>query len=338
MDALYLPGDDKAGCPFHPVVFDSITADVIKQAALHTKGAPGPSGVDSWSWRRFCSAFGKSSSDICHALASFCKKLCSSYIDPKLLAAYTACGLIPLDKNPGVRPIGVAEVCRRIFEKVIMVVCKDDLIAAVSPSHLCVGLDSGCEAAFHAMCMLYDDPDTQAILFVDATNAFNNLNRAATLRNVQKICPIMAPILINTYRSPSALFVNNKSLLSQEGTTQGDPLAMGMYAIGTLPLIDCLKEVNTTQVWYADDSATGGAFEDVRRWWDCLNKWGPMYGYYPNSSKTCLLVKPQLVSEAEYVFQGTGIKITCEGCEYLGGAVGCSAFMKEVGNKRSRHG
>ena len=43
---------------FHPVIFESITADSIRTAALHTQGAAGPSGLDAINWRRLCTAFG----------------------------------------------------------------------------------------------------------------------------------------------------------------------------------------------------------------------------------------------------------------------------------------
>jgi hypothetical protein len=84
---------------------------------------------------------------------------------------------------------------------------------------------------------IFAEDDTEAMILVDATNAFNRLNRQVTLVNCEAICPALSPILINTYRSDSWLFVDGQCMFSKEGTTQGDPLAMAMYAIGTQPLI-----------------------------------------------------------------------------------------------------
>ena len=54
--------------------------------------------------------------------------------------------------------------------------------------------------------------------------------------------------------------MDGQVLWSEEGTTQGDPLAMPMYALATIPLIDQLSSIqDVTQVWYADDASVAGS-------------------------------------------------------------------------------
>ncbi|CAB4027672.1 Hypothetical predicted protein, partial [Paramuricea clavata] len=67
------------------------------------------------------------------------------------LKAYKACRLIPLDKNPGVRPFGVGEVLRRIVGKVILSVIKPEVMSSARKLQLCAGPAVGCEAAVHAI-------------------------------------------------------------------------------------------------------------------------------------------------------------------------------------------
>ena len=92
-----------------------------------------------------------------------------------------------------------------------------DVQEAAGPLQLCEGQQAGCEAAVHALRTLFDNASNEGLLLVDASNAFNSLNRALALVNIRKICPIGAEI-----------FVMGEVIHSMEGTTQGDPLAMAM--------------------------------------------------------------------------------------------------------------
>ena len=51
------------------------------------------------------------------------------------------------------------------------------------------------------------DIDTDAVLFIDAENEFNSINRKAMLDNLKFICPIIATYIINCYATPSRLFI-----------------------------------------------------------------------------------------------------------------------------------
>ena len=251
----------------HPVIFDEITGILVQLVALRTEGAAGPSGIDAQGWRRICSSFQLASSELCDALACLCKQICSTYVDPRGLTAFVACRLIALNKCPGVRPIGIGEVVRRILGKVILATIGDDIQDAAGALQVCAGQQAGCKAALHAMREISEDPNTNAILLVDASNAFNILNRKVALLNIQKKCPPLAKVLINTYRHSPQLFIDGEVLLSQEGTNQGDPLAMAMYATATLPLIHRLDH-QTKQVWYADDAVAGGKLHHLHNWWN----------------------------------------------------------------------
>ncbi len=115
-------------------------------------------------------------------------------------------------------------------------------------------------------------------------------------------------------------------MLSKEGTTQGDPLAMAMYAIGTQPLIRRL-DGHDKQVWYADDSSAGSCIERLKAWWDKLEEIGPRYGYFPKGSKTRVLVKQEVAKTAKEAFRDTDIQTSTEGGRYLGGAIGSVPFL-----------
>ena len=165
-----------------------------------------------------------------------------------------------------------------------------------------------------------------AVLLVDASNAFNSLNRLVALHNIHRICPPLSTILINTYRAPTELFVHGDTILSQEGTTQGDPLAMPMYALATIPLIKKLAG-NHRQIWYADDAAAVGKIVDLREWWDRLSTLGPSFGYFPNASKTWLVTKEGLQDTADSIFSNTGVNVTVNGRPYLGAALGSQEYV-----------
>ena len=310
----------------HPVIFTALNRDVIRQAALRTHGAAGPSGMDAANWRKICTSFRSASDALCDALVTCARRIATKYVDPISLEAYVACRLVPLDKQPGVRPIGIGEVVRRILGKAILQIVGSAVESAVGCLQLCGGQECGVEAAIHAVKTTFDDDHTEGVLFADATNAFNRLNRAVCLRNVQRLCPELAPAVINTYRSPAHLYVGGEVILSSEGTTQGDPLAMPMYALGTVPLIREAAAAGAMQSWYADDATSAGALRRMRTWWSILVDRGTRYGYDINPSKSVLLVKPQHLALATELFATTGVNIRTDGYRHLGAALGSALF------------
>ena len=99
----------------------------------------------------------------------------------------------------------------------------------------------------------------------------------------QLSCPELSTLY--TYRA------DGEKMLSQE-TTQGDPLAMPMYALATIPLIDQLPR-DVTQIWYVR------SLTDLRAWWEELSTHG-----MANAAKTWLVTKENVRSE---VLEGTAV-------------------------------
>ena len=84
------------------------------------------------------------------------------------------------------------------------------------------------------------------------------------------ICPALSNSLKNSYKTPSNLFINKMCIKCREGTTQGDPLAMAMYGIALLPLIEMTKNINVLQKWFADDGNAAGSLESLKDLYNCL--------------------------------------------------------------------
>ena len=61
-------------------------------------------------------------------------------------------------------------------------VVKQDILESSGSFQVCVGHKPGSEATVHAMNSLFQHEETDAVLLVDASNAFNSLNRAAALQ------------------------------------------------------------------------------------------------------------------------------------------------------------
>ena len=89
------------------------------------------------------------------------------------IESLVACRLIPLSKDPGVRPIGISEVIQRIIKK--------DIVMSAD----------GAEIAIRAATELFQDDAPHGILQIDVNNAFDS-NRKVALHNLRILCPELA--------------------------------------------------------------------------------------------------------------------------------------------------
>ena len=192
-----------------PGVFDLIDEKMIFDAATKTKGSAGPSGMDAELYRRIlCSKnFKVEGKALREEITVFTTNLLKIAYHPSLLEGYTSYRLIPVDKNPGIRSIGAGEVLRRVVGKTIAGFLKKEIKEAADPFQVCAGHSAGSEAAIHAMSQVFVEEGTDGILLKDESNAFSQMNRTVALHNIQITCNAMSLYIINTYRSPSRLFI-----------------------------------------------------------------------------------------------------------------------------------
>ena len=220
-----------------------VTRSHVLVVAHCIQGGAGPGGCDAGHWKDVLLRYDAHSLRLRDAVATLARWLLNTITPWDSIRALVANRLIALDKCPGARPIGIGETLRRIIGKVVCLTTRVDAELACGTDQLCDGVKGGIKGAVHAMNDLFALHSNSAtgwgVLFVDASNAFNTINRVALLWNARILWTRCSCFLFNTYQGWATLVIRGsvKFLFSREGVTQGDPLSMFMYAIGTLPLI-----------------------------------------------------------------------------------------------------
>ena len=77
---------------------------------------------------------------------------------------------------------------------------------------------------------------------------------------------------------------------------------------------------------YTDDFSAAGTVENLMYWWETLYKLGPKFEYYPEASKSWLIVKPRSMTKATHTFNTTDIKIIESGKRHLGAVIGSTTY------------
>ena len=96
------------------IIFDVIDDSMVLEETKSTKGGSGPSGMDANRWRRILLSrdYGDAGNDLRKAITFLIEKICIEEIEDSSLPPLMASRLVPLNKNAGLRTIGVREVLR----------------------------------------------------------------------------------------------------------------------------------------------------------------------------------------------------------------------------------
>ena len=140
----------------------------------------------------------------------------------------------------------------------------------------------------------------------------------------------------NCYNTPAHSFViGGTEILPKEGTAHVDPTAMAAYALGVTQLIQNLPEVTSSnklyskEIAYADDSTAAGSIKDIKCYWEHLNSLALFLGYYPEASKSHLIVNYQYFETANTVFRNTEVNLTLEGMGHLRAVIGNQLYKEK---------
>ena len=69
--------------PADSILFESLDGSLIQQVARQCNGSAGPTGLDARAWRRMCTSFGRSSWNLCSAIAYVAHRICTKQVDPE---------------------------------------------------------------------------------------------------------------------------------------------------------------------------------------------------------------------------------------------------------------
>ena len=135
-----------------------------------------------------------------------------------------------------------------------------------------------------------------------------------TVLTAKLLYPLIVPALVNCYRKDAHLFLGGAVIFSSEGTTEGDPLAIAMFANASVPLMHQLKGASSVnQIWFVNEATAGGTLQSLKTWSDELEQIGPDFGYFANAPKSWLNVKEKHMTDVAKIFAAIQITKRDEG-------------------------
>ena len=168
------------------------------------------------------------------ALANLCSKLLRGQIPHHASDHLFAAKLTALrKKDGGIRPIAVGNVFRPFATKIAAKRVMPELRRQIPPVQLGVGISGGCEAAAHTVHAFVQPPvvpGSIVLVKLDMKNALNTVGRDHFLEVCSSRAPSILRLASTAYAMSSHLVIGNKTILSETGVQQGDPLGPALFA------------------------------------------------------------------------------------------------------------
>ena len=145
--ALALPEHRLCPDPMPLLVTQEAVGIVVKKMS----GSAGLVGPDAEHLKDMCMRHGVASERLRDAIATLTEWMANEDVPWAACRALRACRLVALDKQPGVRPVGIGETISRLMSKIVLHLCGRQATRAAGNLNLCAGLPAGIEGAVHAL-------------------------------------------------------------------------------------------------------------------------------------------------------------------------------------------
>lgn len=260
---------------------------------------------------------------------------------PKEFYSTLACSiLIPIAKdstsNPGVRPIALGDTLNKVVSKMLLKMSKDSIEKVFHPFQLGISFSNAAEIISHSVESIRLNNPSYDIAQLDMHNAFNSINRQATLNECLKTFPMLFPYFNAMYCDESKLLVRSSdgsgkytALTSSEGSRQGDTLGSLFFCIGALPLLKSIMNVldESRLFAYIDDISIIGPPDEISKAIKLVNSEAPNFGLKLNLNK-CLILQGANKYDYSDIIENKQIRSARNsGIEILGTPIGDNSYI-----------
>jgi hypothetical protein len=266
--------------------------------------------------------------------------------DPRLnrLTEARGIGLVKDVYTGKLRPIGINEVFVNILAKIVLGKLKGKIIQSLHPHDFGYGRQGGTENVIQAVNALFrkriDSGENFILLQLDFENAFNGVFRKAIFDRIRQVCPELLPFARYRYRDLKVFFLDaldEFKIDSKAGVSQGCPCSPALFQMVMTQVLEEVRKMPEVVVLsYLDDVSL--IFKSLTQAWEAFTKVqesAAKVGLRLNIKKSNLFwLNPSTTSMSEEETQAfqrfvtSGVQISREGAELLGGFVGTDEYVR----------
>ena len=232
------------------------------------------------------------------SLTGFLNLILNLRIPPDMLCFFTDCQILALPKSDtDVRPIGLTGVYRKLIVSFALRHVHTATESFISPNQY--GMSKhGTEIVIHTVRSLMEANPHFDVFAMDASNAFNRVSRLSALSTIKEHFPSVFNLILRLYGANTNLWFHGLdsgicSIVSSEGSIQGDAAGTWFFVVALQPLLSGLQTIlgnSGSSLFFVDDGTLVGDPAILTRAIDYLIQQGPRYGFHLNLAKCSYLV------------------------------------------------